>query len=173
MVDAVNVASVPPKRVWWRAGALALPFFILGVAVGAYFVHHHYARVQPGFLAMFNEHMLGQYAQLQYQEASYPEAKAALERYLKLLLDPTPSPNPLSDARARRVDAVLTLGRLALLHERNGHADLADSCWARAEALAHQGTWKDPSREHLRSLVQRLDAPAPPPPATPTPKAGA
>ncbi|MBZ5588201.1 MAG: hypothetical protein LAO05_06535 [Acidobacteriia bacterium] len=170
MTDAVNVASVAPKRVWWRAVVLAIPFFILGLAGGGYIVHDHYTRVQPAFVAMFNEHMVGQYAELQYQQASYPEAQAALERYLKLLLDPTPSPNPLSDARTRRVDAILTLGRLALLHERNGHADLAAASWARAEALARQGTWKDPSREHLRSLLQRMDAPAGP---TPTPKAGA
>jgi len=170
MTDAEDPAHTRRKRVWWRAVLLALPFFVLGLAVGAYFVYDHYTQVQPAFVAMFSEHMVGQYAYLQYQQASYPDAQTALECYLKLLLDPTPSPNPLSDARTRRVDAVLTLGRLALLHERNGHAELAAASWTRAEALARQGTWKDPSREHLRSLLQRMDAPVPP---TAAPKAGA
>jgi len=166
--NSCSPASRPRKHVWWRAAVLAVPFFILGLGVGGYFLFDHYTHVQPAFIAMFNEHMVEQYAQLQYEQASYPEAQLALERYLRLLLDPKPSPNPLSDARMRRVDAALTLGRLALLHERNGRPDLAAACWARAEVLARQATWKDPSREHIRSVLLRIDSWATP---TPTPRA--
>jgi hypothetical protein len=170
VTDHNTSTTARPKRLWWRAVALAVPFFILGLGIGAYFAYDHYTRVQPGFVAMFDEHMVGQYAQLQYQQASYPEATVALERYLGLLLNPAPSANPLSDAGTRRIEAVLTFGRLALLHERNSRSDLAASAWDQAERLARQGTWKDPSREHLRALLQRMDAPARP---LPSPAPGA
>jgi hypothetical protein len=154
-------APTPPKRaprVWWRAFLLALPLFVIGVAVGAYFVHDFDTRVQPGFAAMFDEHMLSQYAYLQYQQASYQEAQAALERYLKLLSSPAQSPNPLSDQRTRRFDSMLTWGRLALLHERNGRPDLADVAWHHAEILAKETSWKDPSRQRIRSFLERVDS---------------
>jgi len=159
-------AALPRPRVWWRALVLAIPLFVLGFSLGGYVVHNFDTRIQPGFNAMFDEHMVSQYAYLQYQQASYAEAKAALERYLRVLAGPQPQ-NPLSDVRMRRFESMLTWGRLALLHERNGRKDLAETAWQRSEALAKETSWRDPSRQRVRSLLERIDS-APkdlPPPA--------
>ncbi len=165
------------KRVWWRALLLSLPMFVVGLAAGAYFTYYFYTRIQPGFSAMFDEHMVSQYAYLQYQQASYPEAVAALKRYLKLLSGLGPSANPLSDAKIRRFDSMLTWGRLALLHERNGHTELAEEAWHHAETLAKETSWRDPSRQKIRWFLERLDTQPkelPEIPATQkTPRAGA
>jgi hypothetical protein len=159
-----------PRRIWWRALLLAAPAFVLGIAFGGYFVADHYTRLRPAFAAAFDEHMVSQYAVLQYKQASYPEAQAALERNLRFLESEEAPQSLFSDPKSRALDAMLTWGRLALLHERNGQPQLAAQAWVQAEALAKQATWRDPSRQRIRSFLDRIDAEPGP---LPTPKPGA
>ncbi len=167
MPDAPSPSQPRPPRVWWRAALLSLPAFVVGAALGGYFVADHYTTVRPAFSAAFDEHMLSQYAVLQYKQASYPEAQAALERLLSFLGSADASRSPFSDSKSRAFDAMLTWGRLALLHERNGQPQLAQQAWARAEDLAKQATWRDPSRQRIRSFLDRIDAEPPPLPKPP------
>ncbi len=143
-------------------------------AAGAFAGYRLLLRPHLWLASVGESFMAGQYAYNQYREASYPEAQRALEAYLAYLDHNEPSPSdswapgqhPWLDARGVRHDKTLTWARLALLHERNGQPAAAERAWRQAEALAAQGTWKDPGREHLREVVGRLDRSisSPPPP---------
>jgi hypothetical protein len=106
-----------------------------------------------------------QYVFTQYQEASYPEAQKALEAYIRYRqsLKPNDTPSwepgrdPWLDSRGIRFDLTLAWARLALLHERHGNQPAADAAWKHAEAFARQGTWKEPSRAHIRTVIERID----------------
>ena len=132
---------------------------------GAFAGYRLLLRPQLWLASVGESFMAGQYAYNQYREASYPEAQRALEAYLAYLDQRKPShgdswspgEQPWLDARGVRFDKTLTWARLALLHERNGQSSAAERAWREAEALAAQGTWKDPGRDHLREVVGRID----------------
>jgi len=91
MTPSDTSATTRPKRLLVaRARIGPFRFFVLGLGLGAYVMHDHYRRVRPGFVAMFDQHMVGQYAQLQYQNAATRRHAQLFERYLGLLLDPSP-----------------------------------------------------------------------------------
>ena len=138
---------------------------IVAFATGAYAGYRWllYPRLWMG--AVGQEHMLSDYALLEYREGSYPDAAKALETYIKYLNGVQPSASswhfgesPWLDARLLRDEKTLAWCRLAMLHERNGNGGAASQAWQHAEALAREGTWRDPSRNHLRAVVSRLDA---------------
>lgn len=64
-----------------------------------------------------------------------------------------PGQNPWLDERMLRVEKTLAWSRLATLHEQNGAAAAADAAWLKAEAYARAGSWKSPTRDHLRGVV--------------------
>jgi hypothetical protein len=120
-------------------------------------------------IAMFGQwFMAGEYAQIQYREASYPEAQKALESYIRFLdavkTRARVAPNDadfLGNDRAINLDKMLAWSRLAMLHETNGNVQAAESAWQQAESLAGQVSWKQSNRDYLRGAVQHLDrAPA-------------
>jgi hypothetical protein len=121
------------------------------------------------FNALGPDFLASQYAYLEYREAKYPEAKAAMEAYLRLLDRPGYPEHLWLDARGRSHDKGLALARLAILEERAAQSDEAARRWAAAEEAMKSAGWKDPSREHIRSIVTRLDAepltPFPTPPS--------
>ena len=94
--------------------------------------------------------MLGEYADVEAREASYPEGRAALERYIAYL----DSHGSSSDQRVFRFEKTMALSKLAILHERNGNIAAANARWTWAEALAAQGHWRggDHSRNRLRAV---------------------
>ncbi len=148
-----------------RRSLIVLLAFGAGLGVGAFAGYRCLVRPQL-FLASVGESFFGdQYAYTQYREASYPEAQKALEAYLGYLKRDkpsnstswTPGENPWLDSRGLRFESTLTWSRLAILHERNGNEPASDRAWKQAETLAAQGTWKDPSRDHLREVIARLD----------------
>ncbi|MGK2857691.1 MAG: hypothetical protein ACSLFQ_10845 [Thermoanaerobaculia bacterium] len=140
---------------------LALPLLVVGFIAGAYVTQRLQSQAdetKPGFVAMFDQHMIAQYADLQYREAGYEDARLALEAYIKLLETPEQSANLLANTRVRRIEALRTWSQLALLHERNGRADLADSAWQRAESLARESGWREPSRQRIRFQLENQEA---------------
>ena len=159
------------RKVLLYSAALLVAF-----AAGAFAGYRLLLRPQLWIASVGESFMAGQYADTQYREASYPEAQRALEAYLAFLDHRPPSDagswapgqNPWLDARGIRLDKTLAWARLAMLHERNGQPAAADRAWREAEALAAQGTWKDPGRDHLREVIGRLDrslsSPTPPKP---------
>ena len=111
--------------------------------------------------------MAEQYATMQYREASYANAQQALQAYIAYLerMKPNsrswqPGESPWLDQRGLRLDKTMAWARLAVLHERNSNSPAAEIAWQHAEALAKQGTWRDPSRTHLRELIHRSDSAA-------------
>ena len=109
--------------------------------------------------------MANQYACIQYREAPYAEAVNAMEAYLAYLDRIKPSPrsgwspgqDPWLDLRGIRFYKTFVWARLALLHERNNNIGASNYAWTKAEALAAEIKWKDPSRDHLRSVVEYTD----------------
>ena len=114
-----------------------------------------------------------QFAWAQYREASYEEAKPALEQFAAYLDGQAPRSGewqpgeaPLSDEKGLAFDRMLTFGRLALRAERANRPDEATSYWQRAEHHAHALLWEQPTRERIRSTVTRLDTEQPQTPTT-------
>ena len=147
------------KRILLLSG-IALLAFAGGVFVGYKFLL--LPRLWIG--AVGEDFIVSQYATMQYREASYGDAKKALEAYIAYLENKRPSSkswhpgeSPWLDERGLRVDKTLTWSRLALLHERNNNPSAAAVAWEHAEGLAKEGTWRDPSRNHLRELIERSD----------------
>jgi hypothetical protein len=104
---------------------------------------------------------------MQYKEAEYSEAKAALMKYMHYL-DGTPArskswqpgENPWLDDRLIAFDKALTYARLALLEERNGHQTDAAKYWSDSQVWAGNAKWKDTSLEHIRTIILRMDSDA-------------
>lgn len=160
------MSGLPPVAVRrrWPVVLAALAIFLGGFLIGTYV---GYRVLRGPFLwlgAIGQSYMAGEYSRLQYREATYPEAKDALQKYLQYLNSTEPSgsdwkpgQNPWLDARGLAQDKALTLARLALLEERNGHSDSAEQNWSKAEAELILAKWKTPSRERLRLFVERQD----------------
>ena len=156
-------ASVRARK-RWPVVVAALAIFLAGFVAGTYI---GFKVLREPFLwlgAVGQSYMAGEYSRLQYHEAAYPEAKEALEKYLRYLESTQasgshwkPGQNPWLDERGLAQDKAMTLARLALLEERNAHPDSAEQAWSRAEAQLTRAKWKTPSRERLRSFVERLD----------------
>ena len=138
--------------------AVALVAFSAGVYVGYRWLLEpqlHMQAIGESFLAE-------QYATMQFREAPYAEARAALAQYLEYLNAATPvsdswkpGDSPWLDARGLRIQKTLAWSRLAVLHERHGSQAAAEEAWRQVEALAKQGKYRDPSREYFRSLILR------------------
>jgi len=142
---------------------------LCGVALvafaGGVFVGHKFLLLPRLWMGAVGEYFIvSQYATTQYREASYRDAKQALEEYIAYLDNtrPTskswhPGESPWLDERGLRFDKTLAWSRLAVLHERNNNPSAPAVAWGHAETLAKQGTWRDPSRNHLRELIERGD----------------
>jgi hypothetical protein len=137
---------------------------LVGFVGGTVFGYRFFAEPGGWLGAVGRSFMVSQYAMTQYREASYPEARRALESYLRYLesVRPatdhwTPGESPWSDARGIRFDKTLGWVRLAMLHEKNGNATAAEAAWRRVDSLAAQGSWKDRSHDHFRDLIERQD----------------
>jgi hypothetical protein len=145
--------------------AVWLLIFASGFAAGAFVAATWMMCTSRWFGAVGESFFASQYVFLQYQKAEYPEAKAALEKYLRYLdsMPPSdseskPGQNPWLDERGIAFDKTLTLARLALLEERNGNQQAASKYWALARSYAAQAKWKDTSLENVRAIVEHLDA---------------
>ena len=156
---ALSLSHLPMlKRL--AIGALLIA---IGFAAGVY-ATRWWLRAHLWLGAVGQSFTVSQYASLQYREASYADAKQALEAYLDYLskLRPSsdewkPGEDPFMNARAIRVEQTLTWSRLALLHERNANPAAAETAWKQAESLAPAVFHRDPSRNNLRRILERTD----------------
>lgn len=105
--------------------------FIAGCVAGADFI----ARPQQFLREMGDLGLLHEYAQIQYREAEYREARAAQEKLL-WLLERAPSDQLFPGPRVSAFDKALTWGRIAMLDERAGESGNAESSWSKAERFA-------------------------------------
>jgi hypothetical protein len=109
----------------------------------------------------------GHLADMQYENATYPEARAALENYISVAQRYAAHPE-LEFTHSTHTDMAFAYTRLALLAEANGKPEEAPALMAKAVEEARTGGFRDPTAEHLRSLVQRISRR---PSLTPTPGA--
>jgi hypothetical protein len=150
-----------------RKTLVLVGMFVIGVIAGLGAANYFYntaLRAKDWFGAVGTDFMAGQYALTQYREADYPAASAAMEAYISYLdhLAPTrekwaPGQSPWLGPEGLLHDKALAWSRLAILHERGGNAAAAEAAWRQAEGFATRCHWRDTSREHIRSLVLRLD----------------
>jgi hypothetical protein len=158
---------------------LGLLLVAVGFAGGAVFGYRVIAKPFMWLGSLGRSFTVSQYAITQSKEAAYPEARQALEAYIRYLNHSTPvadpclgGESPWFDARGLRFDKTFAWVRLAMLHESNGNISAADAAWREADALAAQGTWKDRSHQHFRDLVTSMDRVHPTPVAKSAEKSG-
>lgn len=151
----------------------------VGFAGGAVFGYRVIAKPFMWLGSLGRSFTVSQYAITQSREARYPEARAALEAYIRYLDQSKPvadpclgGESPWFDARGLRFDKTFAWVRLAMLHESNGNPSAADLAWSKADALAAQGTWKDRSHQHFRDLVTNMNRVYPTPVARAADKSG-
>jgi len=154
-------------RITLRASGLVVAGVIVGLLVGFYFGFTVGAKPLREFSALATLAWTGQLAFMQYENASYPEARAALEQYISVAQRYSAHPE-LEFTHSAHTDIAFAYTRLALLAEANGKPEDAPALMAKAVEEARTGGFRDPTAEHLRSLVQRISRlPSP----TPTPGA--
>jgi hypothetical protein len=155
--------------------ALGLFLVAVGFAGGAVFGYRVVAKPFIWLGAVGRGFAVSQYAITQSREASYKDAQASLEAYIRYLdaaksvKDPcVAGETPWFDARGIRFDKTLAWVRLAMLHEKSGNSPAAEIAWRHVDDLAAQGTWKDRSHQHFKDLITQMDrvysAPSPPRP---------
>ncbi len=176
--------ALPVKRhVRWdlmlKRVLLGSALVAVGFAAGAFFGYRFLVRPYVWLGSVGRSFTVSQYALMQAREAAYPEAKEALEAYIRYLNQSKPvadpclaGESPWFDARGLRFDKTLAWVRLAVLHEKYGDAESAEAAWREVDALAAQGTWRDRSHQHFRDLVANMDRAYPAPVAKVTEKSG-
>jgi hypothetical protein len=135
-----------PKSKLAVAGLL-LVGFISGAVAGGYVVYRFSRNLNSiatlGAIAHYAE-----YATVQYQNASYGEAKEALLKFVELM-DQSRSTDTFV-GKSYYLDTGLTYGRLALLEERRGNTTAAQEYFRKAEGRLQSAGWKDFSEAEVR-----------------------
>jgi hypothetical protein len=152
---------------------VAVAFLVVGLVAGAFFGYRLMVKPYVWLGSIGRSFTVNQYALMQAREAGYPEAKEALEAYIRYLNSSKPvadpclnGESPWFDARGLRFDKTLAWVRLAVLHEKYFNTGAAEVAWREVDALAAQGTWRDRSHQHFRDLLAGMDRAYP----TPVPK---
>ena len=138
-------------------GSVLTLVFSLGLAVGGYI---GYRMAAPSFLfmnTMFRVGLATEYANLQYFNAGYPEAKEALLKLLTLFEDLKSQNWYENQKRAYYLETGLTYARLSLLEEKNGNVLEKDKFMRQAADRLRQAGWKDYSEQRIREVVGKLD----------------
>lgn len=97
-------------------------------------------------------------ASLLYREANPPEAREAILDEVSLLKELASHPE-LGWTEVAYNDLALAYMRLAILEERQGQVEESKSFMRQAEENARSAGWRDPTAAHIRTIVDRLDAP--------------
>jgi hypothetical protein len=154
-------------KITLRGSGLVAAGLIIGLLGGFYLGFTVGAKPLREFSALATLAWTSQLAFMQYENASYPEARAALEQYILVAQGYAAHPE-LQFGHASHTDIAFAYTRLALLAEANGRPEEAPALMAKAVEAARTGGFRDPTEEHLRGLVQRISRRPRP---TPTPGA--
>jgi hypothetical protein len=154
-------------KITLRATGLVVAGLIVGLLGGFYLGFVVGARPLREFSALATLAWAGQLSSMQYENATYSEAREALEQYILVAQGYAAHPE-LEFTHSAHTDIAFAYTRLALLAEANGKPELAPALMAKAAEEARTGGFRDPTAEHLRKLVQRISHLP-----VPTPKPGA
>jgi uncharacterized protein YneF (UPF0154 family) len=144
------------KSVILRGLVLVLAFS-LGLAAGGYIGYRMAAAPFIFMNTMFRVGLATEYANLQYCNAGYPEAKEALLKLISLFEDLKNKEWYENRKRVYYVETGLTYARLSLLEEKNGNISEKDKFMRQAINRLQQAGWKDYSEKRIREVVERLD----------------
>jgi len=137
------------------AAAVGIVLFVLGTIIG-WSAANRLASNRAYISTMGEAHAFAGMAIAQHDNADADAIRAALDTYLRYLENP---PSGYLEARMAAAEKAMTLGRLALLEERQHETAEADEFWSRAESEAKAAGWKDPSRKRIRDVIEQIDAP--------------
>lgn len=135
--------------------------FALGLGVGGY-VGYKYAAVP--FILWNDMYRLGfatDYADLQYYNAGYSEAKEALLKLITVFehlnKDGWYDKEKHIAGKKYYIDTGVTYARLSLLEEKNGNMVEGENFMRQAMDRLQRAGWKDYSEKKIRDLVERWD----------------
>ena len=162
--DDRSIPTGGPSRAF--AVVTGILMLLAGVFIGMWIMSTVQVQQMSGWMvAVMETARQIPYAFVQYREANYEEAKAALDQFAAYLegLKPAsgqwqPGEAPLSDEKGLAFDRMLTYARLALRAERANRPDEALGYWRRAEHHAQALHWEQPTAERIRATVTRLDS---------------
>jgi len=114
---------------------------------------------------MWTGNAMGTYAAVQYYHGSCPSALKAQADYLSYLAG-VERKRPEWDSwsipwmtdQLLHYERTITYARIAILQTREGKIADAEASWKAAETSAVACGWKDPSREHIREVVNAADS---------------
>jgi hypothetical protein len=129
---------------------------VIGGALGVYYGAQHIGRPTGRLLVLGGTAFKGINAIQLYKKGEYLAAREALLDYVKTLEEVAANPD-YGDPRISRTDMALTLTRLALLEEANGHQEQANEFMHRAVEEAISTRWEEPSAKNLRRFVEEVD----------------
>ena len=133
---------------------LALTGFIVGAVAGGYIVFRFSMNINSNStLAAISYY--AEYASVQYQNASYSEAKEALLKFVDLM-DQSRSNNTFVE-ESYYFDTGVAYGRLALVEERKGNNKAAQEYFREAQSRFQSAGWRDFSETKVRDFLLNLD----------------
>jgi hypothetical protein len=136
-------------------------FFAAGVFVGHYILFYkstkEFWKNQGSMGMVFFMAVTSQYAQLQYQNAGYDDAKAALLEFIALCDAIKGEEDRFFGEKVYYVDTGLAYSRLALLEERFGHREEMQKYFKDAQKRFQAGGWTNISEARIREILLRLD----------------
>ncbi|MFA6053999.1 MAG: hypothetical protein WC769_01360 [Thermodesulfovibrionales bacterium] len=97
------------------------------------------------------------YAETQYKNAKYPDAKKALLNFIKLLENTKGSADPMISESVLTFDKMQTYGRLARLSRNNGDDIEAKQFMVLAVEECKRTSWKDCSDTKVESILTELE----------------
>ena len=131
---------------------------LAGIAIGCYLGYRYSAPLHSlrNFIAIAH---YGEYAKLQYHNASYEDAKAALLHFIEFWDQLHGDEGSLFGENTYYFDTGLAYGRLALLEERYGNKGLMVTYLQRAQARLKSAGWRDFSEKKIREVLATIVKP--------------
>lgn len=133
---------------------LVLVGFISGAVAGGYAVFR-FSKNLSSISKLVAVSYYAEYASVQYQNASYSEAKEALLKYVELV-DQSRSSDTFVE-KSYYLETGLAYGRLGLLEERRGNRKAAQEYFREAQGRLQSAGWKDFSEAKVRDFLLNLD----------------
>lgn len=156
MTNKSAIAIFNRRSVWAWVLLFAIPTSVLGYLTGASAIDANRRRNNPEIFEFSDNLIRSQYTISQYRNASYTNAKSALQSYLDFLSTRN-SNSIIYSLELCQFYKMLTFARLAKVEERQKNAALAEQAWQHAELLASQIHLKDITRKHIELLLNQDD----------------
>jgi len=141
---------------------LCVLFFVAGVVVGKYIQFYgsmkEFWKNDESMGMLFVLASYGQYADLQYRNASYDDAKKALLDFIALRDKVKGKEGRFFGEKTYYVDTGLAYSRLALLEERFGHREEMQKYFKKAQKRFQSAGWTNISEAKIREILHRLDS---------------